>query len=410
MAAGIAVAAYAAAFSFGVVYDARNPVAAMAATGGLPGAGTRLGDLRIALAMQRIMRANGGTEGALASPPPAMLTAAGFQLSARENADVGNLAREVLRMTPLSSGALRQLALVEQDLDRRERLLRLAHAVSRRDVSATLQLADVQFRKGQITPALSGLNRALIVSSLLDQTVFPLLANAATDPGGAEQLRSLLRRDPEWAERLIRWAIANPATLAPLSAVVGDIPEGSPARQQGLGQQMVDLLTVQRRYAEAFAVQRAYGSSAPSIADLTTGLFPPLNWQLIDNYDSGSRPFGENVLEVFGNPGRQGDFAQIITRLEPGSHRLSLRIDETMGRGAELRFAAMCAGPQADRTVAERTAPLADGTAAFSFEIPASGCQLQRLVLRIAADNDSAGALIRSASLGTGTATSPDGE
>lgn len=409
--AGIAVAVFAAAFAFGVVFETRNPVAAMAATGGrLPIAGARLIDLRIALAMQQSLRARGVTTANMATLPPSMLGAAGLRLSARENADIASLARDVVRMTPLSSAALRQLAFVEQDPERRERLLRLAHSVSRRDVAAALQLAEMQINKGQVIEALSGLNRALVVSSSLDETVFPLLAGAATDPVGAEQLRSLLRRDPEWAERLVRWAIANPAYLAPIASVVGAIPESSPARQIGLGQQMVDVLTVQRRFAEAFTIQRAYGSDSPSIANLTTGPFPPLDWQLIDNYDSGSRQYEKNVLEIFANPGRQGDFAQVIIRLEPGPHLLTLRIAETMGRGAELRFAAMCLGPRSDRTVAERSVSLANGPVAFGFEVPASECRHQRLVLRTAADNEAVGALVRSASLGMGTATALEGE
>jgi hypothetical protein len=382
----------------------------MAVPGGLPAAQARLTDLRIALAMKRIVDARGGTASAMANPSAAMLNNAGLQFTAREKRAVRNGAHDVLRMSPLSSPALRQLALIEPDPVKRERLLSLAHSTSRRDVTAALQLAEMNLRRGNAPPALAALNRALIVSSALDETVFPLFAGAATDPTAAQQLGSLLSKDPLWAERFIRWALANPASLGPMSVLVDDIPKSSVARQIGFGQQMVDLLTTQRRYGEAFAVQRAYSDKPPAISNLTSGAFQPLDWQLIDNYDAGSRAIGPNVLEVFANPGRQGDVAQVITRLEPGSHRLVLRLDDTVGNGAQLRFGVACVALRTERSIAERAVPLADGAAAFGFVVPASACEFQRIVLRIAADAESVGALIRSASLGKGAAAAPESE
>lgn len=396
LAIGAVAAGYAAAFSFAVINDTSNPALAMAAHGGLPMPSERLADLALTTAGQRALKAQ-GTAVRPGTLPPSLISGIGLNLPRAGQVMVRNLALDSLAATPLSSEALRQLAYIESDQARRVRLLSLAQAVTRRDVLANLQLAELQLRRNAVASGLAALDQSLVISRTIDGAVFPILLGAAgANEGAARQVGSLLRDDPIWSERMLDWSIANPQSLPALSRIAGYLPSTSPARVPGYGQQVIDLLVTQGRYAEAFRVYRAYAGRPAGLGRITGGAYPPLDWKLLDNYDSGSRLFEEQAVEVFANPGRQGKVAQIFTNLAAGPQRLPLRISEPVGSGARLTFAATCLAGGAERTVAEQEVPLQAGAAAFGFAVPAS-CPFQRIDLGIVAGNEAASALVRGA-------------
>lgn len=402
--AGTVVGLYAAAFSFAVLNDGANPQAALLLRPGLPRAAAQAGDLDIFAAGQAALEKQGVAVQA-GVIPPSVITGLGLDLSPEVRGRLRAFALTGLTSTPLSSPAVRQLAFLERDMDKRRELLALAERVTKRDVMATLQLAELQLRRNDIHGGLAGLDRTLVVSRTVDPAVFPiLLGGAELDAGFRRLIGKRLTEDPVWGERLVRWALANPKYLPTLSRMIANLPAGTPARAVGYGQQMIESLAGEGNYAEAFAAYRAYSPRKQEVADLTRGTFTPLDWRLIDNYNSGSQLFGEDAVEVFANPARQGEVAQIVTALEPGQRQLRLRIAEAVGRGADLRLAVSCL--QGTSVLPEQggTVPLKDGVAAFSFAILASGCDYQRLTLSLAAQNEAAGAIIRSAALVRGRA------
>lgn len=312
-----------------------------------------------------------------------------------------------MRSSPLSSASLRQLAFFDDDVAQRRRLLDLANQVTRRDILATLHRAELKLRQNDVEGGLADLDQALVVSNTVDSAVFPLLLGAV---GANEQLagavRERLSREPPWSERMMRWAIANPAYLPILPKVLDAFPARSPARSPGYGQQVVDLLASQRRFPEAFAAYRAFQSEGPDLSNMTRSAYTPIDWKLVDSFDTGARPFDEGQVEIFANPGRTGEFAQVLTNFPGGARRLDLRLHETLGNAGVLHFAAVCLSGRTERIASEREAPLRNGVASFPFSIPASGCPFQRLTLRIEGGTEAAAALIRSVSFGQGGAAS----
>ena len=405
MGMGALVGAYAAAFSFAVLNDVKNPLIALQLHPGLPQAAAQAAHLRLFEAGQRALDARGK------SPPgefpPSLASGIGLEILPRDEAAIKAHAMTALRSSPLSSSSLRQLAFFEDDLAQRRRLLDLAERITRRDVLATLHRAELNLRENDVEGGLADLDRSLVVSNTVDSAVFPLLLGAV---GASEQLADAVRErlslEPPWSERLMRWAIANPAYLPILSEVLPAFPANSPARAPGFGQQVVDQLASQRQFPAAFAAYRTFENKDPNLATMTGGNYPPIDWKLVDNFDTGARPFGEGQVEVFANPGRSGEFAQVLTNFPPGARRLALRLDETLGSGGVLRFAAVCLSGRTERIVSELEVPLRDGAAVFTFPVPAAGCPFQRLTLGIEGGSEPAGALIRSVSFGQGVAAS----
>lgn len=403
--AGALVGLYAGALGFAVLNDTTNPYIALRLHAGLPQATERAADLRLFSVGQQALDAIGKTpRGVL---PPSLTSGIGLELPDRDEAAVKAYARAALRSSPLSSASLRQLAFFEDDPKQRGRLLDLANQVTRRDILATLHRAELKLRQNDVEGGLADLDQSLVVSTTVDSVVFPLLlGTVAANEQLAGAVRERLSREPPWSERMMRWAIANPSYLSTLTKVLDAFPAHSAARSPGFGQQVVDLLASQRQFPEAFTAYRAFNSAGPDLSNMTRSAYEPIDWKLVDNFDTGARPFDEGQVEISANPGRTGEFAQVVTNFPAGTRRLSLRLNETLGRGGMMHFAAVCLFGRTERIASERESPLRNGIVAFPFSIPTSGCPFQRLTLRIEGGTEAASALIRSVSFGEGGAAS----
>ncbi len=392
---GTAGALYAGVFAFSVTFSARNPAAATAVRPMVTEATETVADLALFSAGQSALESKGQV--ASGAIPPSLISGIGLEIDAATQARVRGLALAALRSSPLVSSSLRQLAFFEPVSPRKWTLLELSERVSKRDVLATLQLAELRLRRNDVDAGLAGLDRALTVSQDVDTAVFPMLMGAvAAQPDARARVGGLIAGEKLWTERLVRWSIANPAALPALSAIVARIPAKSPARAPGYGQQMVDQLAGQGQWGPAFAVYRTYSPKAQDVGDMQRSTFAPLDWRLIDDYDTGSRTVG-GAVELFANPGRGGQVAQIITRLAPGAHRLALTVRDS--QPGDLTLAVDCLQGTAALPGSRSTLPLTDGAMNYAFSIPGAGCQFQRLSLALTARNDSAGALITSVRL-----------
>lgn len=393
-----AIAVYAAAFTFAVVNDRKFPDMALSIYPGLVPAASQAADIQLFTAAQKVMK-NGNVSGSTSAVPPSLITGIGIELAPHTRAAIESIAKRSLSSSPLATDALRQLAYLAQNAQEREQLLRLSQEVSRRNTFAALQLAEIELRKNRAQSGIAGLNRALVVSERLDSAILPVLLGASQQPGYFETIANLLATDPLWAERLLDWSVANPQSLPLLAPLLRSLPADSPARAKGYGQVIVDLLVQQGRYAEAFTVYRTYAGRRPNPSDPIGAGFPPLDWKLIDNYDSGGRLYENNAFEFFANPGRRGEVAQLLTNLPAGRHALEMNIDETVGRGAELTVETVCLKAGGSETqMTSASAPLADGMLRFPVLVT-QACPFQRLRLIISSGNEASSALVRSVNL-----------
>jgi hypothetical protein len=371
-------------FSYAVVAQTVRPQLALAFYGDLPGAAGRLGDQLVANSAQRADNSQ---------QPPSAIADLDVLLSNNARIALRRSAERGLAATPLTSVGLRQLALVERDPRQRRRLLELADRVSRRDVLAALQLSQIQAQDGDIQGALNNFNRALVISDEADSLIFPNLMRSTANPEFRAQIADLLRRNPDWAVRLVRWAIDNPEALPALSNLVGRIPRGSEALAVGFGQQMVDQLNNQRRFPEEFAIYDAYSPKPQNPADLSRLAFPPIDWRLIDNIDSGSRPYGKGAIEVFSDPGRTGDVMQMLTRLAPGSYTWSMRIKDSSGQDSQLQLTASCVQAPQTKGLGTLQRPLRNGVLTLQFSVN-SQCPYQMLTVGISGGHEAGDALL----------------
>lgn len=390
----LAAAYFAATVSVAAIFDTAQPALVLRVYGNAPGSIARMADLEIASATAQIQSARSSD-----APPQSMQDMANA-MSPATIQRIRRLALLGIREAPLNSPALRQLAYLETDEAKRTDLLLLGKEVSRRDVGVAAQLAEIQVLGGDARAAFANLNRALVVSDALDAQMFPLLLQASTDKEAERLLRELLAKDPIWAERFARHATANETSGALFARLVDSLPEKSRARSADYGQQLIDRLATVGQYSDAFRAYRAYSASAQDFSAFGNQAFPPIDWRLIDNLESGARllDIAGPVSEIFVNAGRQGQVAQILTRLDPGNYALQFTLDDLQGSGGTLELTRVCLKDAEELSVASDQTPFVEGLVNLGFTVPAN-CPYQSLRLRALAGNQSTNALLSKVTL-----------
>lgn len=391
------LALFSAAFSSAVVLDTREPQVSRTLYGELPKAKVRLGDIAIAEAVSDFDAIE--PEGS-ALPPSASQMAAQLPDTVRQRIEAQALSG--LSDTPYASGALRQLAFVEPDPDRRRELLGLARQVSRRDVSAATQLAEIQLRDGTLGEGLATLDSALMISDALDARIFPLMLGAARVPEFESELRARLARDPAWAERIARHAAGAPASAALFARVVDGFPEGSRARSLDYGAPIIDRLATDLQPAAAFAAYDAYTKAPQDPEAFGSRPLPPLDWRLIDSITVGTRSLGgrDRVVELFAQPRRAGEVARIMLRRAPGSYAFTLGLSDPRGSGGTLTLTRVCLAEGRELERSETRASLDAARVRLAFEVPAD-CPYQSLRLGVEAGGEAVSVLVDSVSFGS---------
>lgn len=384
------LAGFASSYSLAVVYDTSQPQIANSAYGGLPKAKARLADLRIARATEELVRANPDMN----APRRNLAGSLASAFTADTRSEVEALALAGLRLTAYNAEALRQLATVEPDQTRRLQLLRLSRSVTRRDVSAAVQLAELQIIDGELRSGLDTLDQALVVSSSFDQTLFPILLSITRDAEAARLLREVFSDDPVWSERLARFAVTDGAAAVAFANIVDAFPTDSRARSIDYGTQLIDRLTADRNYSAAFAAYRAYSDADVDYGAFGTGSLPPLDWRLVDDLDTGSRVLQSEgpITEIFANAGQEGDIARIVTAFPAGSYTLSMKLRDLRGADGRLELARICLIDGQELATQSVGTALDAESIELSFDVP-GGCPMQSLRLRASTRNASVSAL-----------------
>ncbi|BDI59743.1 hypothetical protein [Qipengyuania nanhaisediminis] len=383
------VALFSSAFSLAVATDTRQPAISQQLYSSLPRAKTRLGDLALARALAQ--NAQSGPE----SAATVAASAINAGLNPRTRLSIEARALSSLADTALSPEALRQLAFVAEDEERRATLLDLARRVSRRDVAAAAQSAELAFARGDHDRGFAVLDQALAISSRLDDSIFPLLLRSSRDRDFARLVRASLSADPQWAERLAAHASNDSESAALFAPLAGALAPRSRALLVDYGAPLIERLTESHRYEEAFAAYRAYARGPQDPAAFGSQPLAPIDWQLVDQFDHGARRIGSapGSVELFARARREGDAARIVLARRPGSHVLNLKLSEPRGSGGSLALTRTCLSRAGDGASEITRAALEADQVALRFTVP-DGCPYQSLRLAIQSEREAISVLV----------------
>jgi hypothetical protein len=285
-------------------------------------------------APEQTLRWAPGDARALAGVAELTLTAdAGPQQRAR----AAFLARASIRRDPTLGTPFRVLGFVAEangDRARAKALIEHAALLSRRDLPTQLWLIDQAVARADMTGALMHFDIALRTSTLAPAILFPVLANALTEPDVVDALALTLASRPSWRDRFLADAIDKSPAMAGLVRLGEQLADRKSPLDATQTQQLLTRLTA----ASAFPLlARMRPAIVPSAAgrgllldpgfDAEAGMFP-FGWTLFETSGLSARRMpnastGSGLHLVFqADTGRGGELARQLVFLRPGNYRL----------------------------------------------------------------------------------------
>lgn len=312
-----------------------------------------------------------------------------------EYARAAAAARAGLAASPLELRALRTLGIVADRTGepvRAERLMQLAAGRSLRDPVAHVWLLERRTAERDWEGALFHAD-VLMRKPMPGYDATPTLVAAAFHPDAEALLVERMRQRPRWRLRVVR-EVAGASPPQAFNLLVRLKEAGSAPTDE-------EAAAVVRRMIADGAVMNAFvawaqllpNSAAQGLGDVYDDGFdgrpgaPPFNWALAERAEAGAEiapgPNGEgSALYVRFGGRRRTTLAQQLLLLPPGAYRLETRTyAQEPRRGEELRWTLTCLrGPE----LVELGGPdeaLVWRQSAAAVEIPAQGCEIQRLAL-----------------------------
>ncbi|MEM6492891.1 MAG: hypothetical protein AAF650_00790 [Pseudomonadota bacterium] len=263
-------------------------------------------------------------------------------------ASARDLALTAYRSEPLVPKALMIAALSTPEAQDKDRILRLASRLNRRDLSLQAAVLEQKISVGDYTGVIATLDQILRVHPDYRAEFFPVLEEALVAPGTLEAFEDMLDGSSPWHERFLFHALRNPAARAQLAQLRPSIT--------------VTRVEFDRRLISGLAAQGEF-ELAQSVYNLATGQedtmggpveetlawsgqYPPFEWQLIDARDIRAQESrdGED-LELFVRAGQGAVVAQrfitvpapelsLATTLEPTQANLAGRVTLSVFCGA----------------------------------------------------------------------------
>jgi hypothetical protein len=333
--------------------------------------------------------------------------------TARDRRRAGELAREALLREPVNAAAARALGLVavfEGDQPRAARAFHYAESLSRRDLPTQLWLIEESVARDDVPAALRHYDRVLSVSRRSQDTLIPILVQAAAHPHIAAPLARLLSTRPIWWDAFTEKLISDGRAPRSILLVVRRLRlDPRIDRERALLAGALAQLFVSGNFD---AADRLYHDTAGVPSARTELLrdgefeagrgFGPFEWWLLDDPDLAAvrQPRedsdGDFALTIPPNPsGRGGEVARQALLLAPGRYRLRFRAGGISGDElSRPRVVIRCATREAVELGAIRLPAIPrQGIAAETvFTVPRS-CPAQWLAIQVGAATETAGEL-----------------
>lgn len=317
-------------------------------------------------------------------------------------AKIRSLAVQALRANPLSARAMVDLAAVsetEGDAAKAEALMRAAGARDLRDPRAQGWLANDALKKGDFDAALPHLDALLRTHPEVAPRLLPVIAQTMQFPKSAKSLADLMQTNPPWRQAFMD-VMASTASASAASSFYALLKSGPHPPTDEEIKPFILHLVKDSKFKEAYTIWKAAlpadqrGDDA-LLYNASFGLpmdGSAFNWQLVQG-------LGANIT-ISPNPGDTGpdvsvdfsgarvDFANLshLLVLPPGEYQLSGE-EQAMNfraeRGVWWRIFCLSSNTntlgQSDLFATSRLW----GRFSFHFDVPASGCEAQKLILEI---------------------------
>lgn len=337
------------------------------------------------------------------SQPEALLRAAESALLTHRLGEAENLAREALRIAPMSGPALRVLGAVAEargDQARARQLIELAVAVTPRDTAGQFWLAINALVARDLGDCLRRLDRLLRFEPQVEPDAFPILATIAVSPAGVGAIAGTLAQDPPWRggfmQQLIYQAPAATDVLRLFRAISAEQGKVHPGEWDALIARLIaanDWIRLRR----LLSAHPELGSANTLVHDGAfdgDGHGPVLGWNIgrVPGADAmiseDPSAAGNRALRLQFHD-RRVPFRHVsqLLLLQPGPYRLTGRVrlvDLQTPRG--LAWTLTCTPGQAVIGKSELLSGSSDWRAFdIQFQVPEDNCGGQSLVLAVEA-------------------------
>lgn len=221
-------------------------------------------------------------------------------------------ALEAYRLEPLVPKAHAILALAENDLERRKKILDAALALNRRDPRLQAVVLQQQVADADYPAAIASLDRILRVKPSQYNELFPVLINVFAQEGAIDEFAKILDGSSEWHGRFFRFAATQPSALANLAELRGQMSFDDEVTDQTLLRSLVRQGDVATAYS---LYQQITGSNATDASGAWSNNYPPFDWSLTDEagFRAQSSRSGKE-LEISVKPGKGGVVARRLMR------------------------------------------------------------------------------------------------
>jgi len=278
-------------------------------------------------------------------------------------ARVTGVAREAIRLEPLSPRAFAILALAEQNSQRKKEIVKHASRLSRRDLVLQALVLEGRGETGQYAEAIGTLDEILRVHPERKAEFFPLLVQALQTKGTVPEFAKLFGRPLPWREDFLNFALGDQRALENLAAVRDRI-----AIEDGeFDRKLIAQLANNNRMSSAARIyRRAGGAGVPTVNSgqiSWVSNFPPFDWMFANQPGFRAQVGnGSANLEIDAQPGNGGVIASRLFINPERPFVLSISQDvQPLSQTKDIKLTIACSGqpnPFFDR-------PFTEGASSF---------------------------------------------